>query len=261
MVRTLPEGDTTAGQVLPGGARQHHADRRGRERQSLGRAEIHPRGGGQLSRRLRSLPDAYNDLLRRGRAPPDVLSRRTAPCRQARAGSRDRARAHGRSRPDHRTDARLTVETPTRTDPPYVPIRHTRWPTQRTPRWLLLAGLAVLVGAVLVSLVHRPSQAQRAGDVRQFLTDMNTDIESCAGGVRESLAALYAIKPGTGSTAQDTQDTIKIAQYGASNCLPANNELLDDLTQYQVTESLAGFHLDNAVTGLLTWAFPDAQRV
>jgi hypothetical protein len=153
------------------------------------------------------------------------------------------------------------VETPTRTDPPYVPIRHTRWPTQRTPRWLLLAGLAVLVGAVLVSLVHRPSQAQRAGDVRQFLTDMNTDIESCAGGVRESLAALYAIKPGTGSTAQDTQDTIKIAQYGASNCLPANNELLDDLTQYQVTESLAGFHLDNAVTGLLTWAFPDAQRV
>jgi hypothetical protein len=43
--------------------------------------------------------------------------------------------------------------------------------------------------------------------------------------------------------------------------LPANNELLDDLTQYQVTESLAGFHLDNAVTGLLTWAFPDAQRV
>jgi hypothetical protein len=153
------------------------------------------------------------------------------------------------------------VETPTRTDPPYVPIRHTRWPTQRTPRWLLLAGLVVLVGVVLVSLVHRPSQAQRAGDVRQFLTDMNTDIESCAGGVRESLAALYAIKPGTGSTAQDTQDTIKIAQYGASNCLPANNELLDDLTQYQVTESLAGFHLDNAVTGLLTWAFPDAQRV
>ena len=153
------------------------------------------------------------------------------------------------------------METPTRTDPPYVPIRHTRWPMQRTPRWLLLAGLAVLVGAVLVSLVHRPSQAQRAGDVRQFLTDMNTDIESCAGGVRESLAALYAIKPGTGSTAQDTQDTIKIARYGASNCLPANNELLDDLTQYQVTESLAGFHLDNAVTGLLTWAFPDAQRV
>ena len=153
------------------------------------------------------------------------------------------------------------METPTRTDPPYVPIRHTRWPTQKTPRWLMLAGVLLLAGVVLVGLVHRPSQAQRASDLKGFLTDVNTDIESCAGGVRESLAALYAIKPGTGSTAQDTQDTIKIAQYGASNCLPANNELLDDLTQYQVTESLAGFHLDNAVTGLLTWAFPYAQRV
>ena len=153
------------------------------------------------------------------------------------------------------------METPTRTDPPYVPIRQTRWPTQKTPRWLMLAGVLLLAGVVLVGLVHRPSQAQRASDLKGFLTDVNTDIESCAGGVRESLAALYAIKPGTGSTAQDTQDTIKIARYGASNCLPANNELLDDLTQYQVTESLAGFHLDNAVTGLLTWAFPYAQRV
>ena len=28
---------------------------------------------------------------------------------------------------------------PVRTDPPYVPIRHTRWATRRTPRWVLLA--------------------------------------------------------------------------------------------------------------------------
>lgn len=153
------------------------------------------------------------------------------------------------------------METPTRTDPPYVPIRHTRWPTQKTPRWLLLAGVLMLAGVVLVSLVHRPSQAQRASDLKGFLTDVNTDIESCAGGVRESLAALHEINSGTGTTPQDTQDTIQIAQYGASNCLPANNEQLDDLTQYQVTESLSAFHLDNAVNGLLTWAFPDAQRV
>ena len=153
------------------------------------------------------------------------------------------------------------MQTPPRTDPPYVPIRHTRWPSQKTPRWLLLAGLAVLLGAVLVGLVHRPSQTQRASDMTAFLTDVNTDIESCAGGVRESLTALHEFQAGTGITAQDTQDTIQIAQYGASNCLPANNEQLDDLTQYQVTESLSAFHLDNAVNGLLTWAFPDAQRV
>ena len=36
---------------------------------------------------------------------------------------------------------------------------------------------------------------------------------------------------------------------------------LDDLVGYQVHESLASFRLDRAVNGLLTWAFPDAQRV
>jgi hypothetical protein len=153
------------------------------------------------------------------------------------------------------------VDAPTRTDPPYVPIRTSRWaPHQKTPRWLLLAAVLIVVGIVLVALVHKPSQSQRAGDLKGFLHDVNADIESCAGGVRESLSALHTINAG-GTTARNAQDTIKIARYGASNCSPANNELLDDLTQYQVTESLAGFHLDTAVNDVITWAFPYAQRV
>ena len=36
---------------------------------------------------------------------------------------------------------------------------------------------------------------------------------------------------------------------------------LDDLTSYQVTESLAGYHLASVVRGLVTWADPDAVRV
>jgi hypothetical protein len=43
--------------------------------------------------------------------------------------------------------------------------------------------------------------------------------------------------------------------------LAANNELLGDLTQYQVSESLARFGLPRVVDGLVTWAFPDAQQV
>ena len=44
------------------------------------------------------------------------------------------------------------METPTRTDPPYVPIRKTGWAGQRkAPRWMLLAGLLIVVGAVLVA--------------------------------------------------------------------------------------------------------------
>ena len=36
---------------------------------------------------------------------------------------------------------------------------------------------------------------------------------------------------------------------------------MDDLVQYQPPESLASFHLDATVNDLVTWAFPDAQRV
>jgi hypothetical protein len=150
------------------------------------------------------------------------------------------------------------VQTPARTDPPYVPIRHVRWPTGRTPRWLILAGLLVLITAVLVGVAVHPSQAQRAADLNGFFADMKTDIESCAGGVGESLTALHAIESGT---SHDVNTAIGVATYGASNCSPANSMALDDLTGYQVQESLSRFHLDRAVNGLLTWAFPDAQRV
>jgi hypothetical protein len=150
------------------------------------------------------------------------------------------------------------VDSPPRADPPYVPIRHTRWPVRRTPRSLFLVGIALLAVAGLVGLTHRPSPAQRAADLRLFLRNMNTDIESCAGGVSESLTALHAIQSGAN---RDTPTAISIAQVGAANCSPANNELLDDLTQFQVTESLASFRLTRVVSGLVTWAAPDAQRV
>jgi hypothetical protein len=116
----------------------------------------------------------------------------------------------------------------------------------------------LLLVAALVGLTHRPSTAERAADLRGFLANMNTDIESCAGGVSESLTALRAIQSGA---IHDTPTAISIAQVGAANCSPANNEQLDDLTQFQVTESLASFRLARVVSGLVTWAAPDAQRV
>jgi hypothetical protein len=150
------------------------------------------------------------------------------------------------------------MSTPPRADPPHVPLRHGGWPVQKAPRWLLAAGALVLAGAVLTGLAHRPTRSQRAADVNAFLHDMTTDIQSCAGGVRESLTALHAIQSGA---EHDVRTAAHIATYGAGNCSPANNELLDDLTLYQVSESLASFGLPRVVDGLVTWAFPDAQRV
>ena len=147
---------------------------------------------------------------------------------------------------------------PVRTDPPYVPIRQTRWATRRTPWWVLAAVAVVLAGTVLVALVHRPSPSERASDFRGFLGDMEADVGSCASGVPQSLTALREIESGA---SHDVRTAVYIANTGASNCSPANNELLDDLDGYQVTESLASFGLGRAVSGLVAWAAPDAENV
>ena len=86
---------------------------------------------------------------------------------------------------------------------------------------------------------------------------MNTDVESCAGGVRESLTALRAIRPQQSRrTDGDRHRQLRRVQLLAGQHMP-----LEDLVQYQVTESLAKFHLEVAVNDLVTWAFPLAQRV
>jgi hypothetical protein len=153
------------------------------------------------------------------------------------------------------------MSSPVRADPPYVPIRHTRWPVRRTPRWLLIALALLIVAGVLVGLAHKPSTSQRAADMQGFLNDMTTDIESCAGGVSESLTALRQLGPLPSKNTSEVQDTISIAAYGSSNCSPANSMPLDDLDQYQVAESLASFRLGAVVTGLVNWAAPDAMNV
>jgi hypothetical protein len=135
------------------------------------------------------------------------------------------------------------------------------WPVRRTPRWVLLALVLVVAVTVVISLVHKPSQAQRAADMRGFLSDVTADIESCAGGVGESLAALRLVESGQAATGTDVTDGISVAQQGAANCAPVNDEELDDLDNYQVAESLDSFGLVAVVSDLVAWAAPDAENV
>jgi hypothetical protein len=146
-----------------------------------------------------------------------------------------------------------------RQEPPRV--RASGWPVRRTPRWVLLGVGGLLVIAVAVGLVHKPSQAQRAGDMNGVLQQLSTDIESCAGGVSESLTAMRQVQAEHPRNSTDLSDAISIAQQGAANCSPANNELLDDLENYQVPESLSSFGLTSAVTNLVAWAAPHAENV
>jgi hypothetical protein len=132
------------------------------------------------------------------------------------------------------------------------------WPVLRTPRWLLAAGAVLVVGLTLAALPHRPSTAQRAADLRGMVHDLNIDIESCAGGVNDSITALRAIESGASN---DVKTAVKIANLAAANCSPANSMPMEDLVQYQAPESLASFHVQMAVNDLVTWGFPLAQRV
>jgi len=142
--------------------------------------------------------------------------------------------------------------------PPRAAYRPTGWPVLRTPRWMLAAGLVLVAGLVLAAIPHRPSTEQRAADLRGVVHDLTIDIESCAGGVTDSLTALRAIESGT---SHDVETAVTIANTAAANCSPGNSMQMEDLVQYQVPESLASFHLDKAVNDLVTWGFPLAQRV
>jgi hypothetical protein len=139
-----------------------------------------------------------------------------------------------------------------------IPTRRSGWPVLRTPRWMLAGAAVLVVGLTLAAIPHHPSTAERVTDLRGVVHELNTDIESCAGGVSESLTALQQIQSGA---SHDVTTAINIATTGAANCSPANSMPMDDLVQYQPPESLASFHLDQTVNDLVTWGFPDAQRV
>ena len=148
------------------------------------------------------------------------------------------------------------MDSPTKTEPPFVPLRHTGWASHRTPLWVFAAIIALAAGVVLVSLSHKPSQAQRASDLTAYFKDVTAGIQSCAGGLHDSQAAYEKVQ--SGDTA-DFGTAVGILTLGADNCSPANNESLANFTGYQVTESLARFPLDEADNDVITWAFPDAM--
>jgi hypothetical protein len=149
------------------------------------------------------------------------------------------------------------MSAPIKTDPPYVPIRTGGWPVRRSPRWLIPAAVVLVGIAVAVGLAHHPSRQERATDMHGLLYAVTYDVDSCVGSLHDSLNALQAIDSGA---SKDTATAVSVASGGAANCSPANNELIDDLENYQVPESLASFHLQNAVTGLIDWSAPDAER-
>jgi hypothetical protein len=151
----------------------------------------------------------------------------------------------------------MTVRAPGRARRP-VSTRPSGWPVLRTPKWMLAAALLLVAGLALAAIPHHPSTAERAADLRGMVHDLNIDIESCAGGINDSMTALRAIQAGT---SHDVATAVSIATTAAANCSPANSMPMEDLVEYQAPESLASFHAQTVVNDLVTWGFPLAQRV
>ena len=149
------------------------------------------------------------------------------------------------------------MNSPAKTEPPFVPLRHTGWATRRTPLWVFAVIIVLIGGGIVVSLSHKPSASQRAGDLTGYFNDVNAGIESCAGGVRDSLTAYRSV---LGGDKANLSTALGILAYNAQNCSAVNNQPLSDFTGYQVTESLAQFPLQKADNGVLAWASPDAMN-
>ena len=141
---------------------------------------------------------------------------------------------------------------PLQTEPPFVPLRHSGWATKRTPLWLFCALGLLAIAGFLVALSVRPSQSQRATDLRGYFGDVTSGVGSCAAGLRDSMTSYQAVMRGT---AGELGTAKSIAAYGASNCQVATNESLSDFDNYQVSESLDALHLAAADNDVITWAF------
>lgn len=134
--------------------------------------------------------------------------------------------------------------------PPYIPIRK-GWPSHRSPAWLLAAIAVVALASAAVGISLKPTPSQRSADLAGFLKTINSDVASCAGGVRDSLYVLRAIDTGF---SHNVGTAISVATTGAAACEPASNEILAALITEQPPQSLAGYHLDRVDKALTAWA-------
>jgi hypothetical protein len=149
------------------------------------------------------------------------------------------------------------MTTPTRTQPPFIPLRRTGWATRRTPLWVFAVLVIAAAGVFLVSLSKQPSPSQRAGDLAAYFHDVKGGIGSCAAGLHDSENAYGQVLAGDTAHVKTAR---AIFTFGASNCTLAGNQALTDFAGYQVTEVLAHDNLDAADNDVISWSF-DATAV
>jgi hypothetical protein len=142
------------------------------------------------------------------------------------------------------------MTSPTQTEPPFVPLRHHGWATKRTPWWVFIALVVLVVVGVVTSLSVKPSQSDRAKDMVGYLQDAKGGIGSCAAGLGNSESAYDQINAGKQVLNKNAES---VFTYGSSNCTVEGNEALNDFATYQVAQTLDTYNLDTADNDIISW--------
>lgn len=95
----------------------------------------------------------------------------------------------------------------------------------------------------------------RLSDLRSFYVTAQTDISSCAVGLRDSLTALVAVVSGRTGERRTAEG---IAVSGAQSCSPVSNGSLFDLATSTAPTSLQSYGAQNDAQALYNWAYPGA---
>ena len=133
-----------------------------------------------------------------------------------------------------------------------------RWFAQH--RKASVAGIALIVVglAAVLDWPHKATAGDLRSDFATYATQVNGDVQSCAGEIEQTISAYNQITAGV-STQRET--AAGIASQTALDCTPMGNSAIEDLGALQPPRSLTRFHLDQATQRLYTWCFSDGVDV
>ncbi|MGH9102868.1 MAG: hypothetical protein ACRDYD_07800 [Acidimicrobiales bacterium] len=175
--------------------------------------------------------------------PPD--SRPFAPTAAAPPGS-----AQGPSGNGHSSNGHSSI-------PPAPPARPAKRPWYRRGTFLVLAALAVLVAASVISdLPRHKTKADQVSSAAAVITAIDTSIHPCAYAVSEAFS-LYQREESHALTASEHKQVPGLMTQDSQACSLTSQSIVN-LGTLTLPASSYAHHLSTAVRSILDWATSDA---
>jgi len=138
-------------------------------------------------------------------------------------------------------------------------------PPKRAPIWErrrgLVIGLAVAAVVLITVLSDLPVSTSRASDIsaeRSVMSEVNTDLASCAYAIHQSVG-IWNLQAAHQLTTAERAPTPGLLGDDQSACSFTNEDIFD-LTNVQVPQTTAGKQLGQMVATATLWTTSDALR-